>query len=88
MPNGWVHTKSGWLQSATLSERELLEMGNLRYCCVGECRHRPAFLCDYPVSEGKTCDARLCSEHAVVVHFGRDVHMCPYHEALRAGENA
>ncbi len=85
MPNGRVWTKSGWLQSASLTEAELLQMGNTHYCSIGECRQRPRFLCDYP-TDGATCDAQLCGEHAVPVHAGRDVHLCPYHDALRAAK--
>jgi hypothetical protein len=36
-------------------------------------------LCDWPLSDGKTCDAPLCPEHATEV--GKDRHYCPRHTA-------
>jgi hypothetical protein len=36
-----------------------------------------SFLCDWPASDGKTCDAPLCSRHSRQV--GRDRHYCPTH---------
>ena len=41
------------------------------------CRRLADFLCDYPVGEGKTCDAPLCGEHAQAV--GKNVDYCPKH---------
>lgn len=35
------------------------------------------FLCDYPVGEGKTCDRRLCEDHAHEV--APDIHYCSAH---------
>jgi hypothetical protein len=35
------------------------------------------FLCDYPMGEGKTCDAPMCRKHAREV--GPDRHYCPWH---------
>jgi hypothetical protein len=36
-------------------------------------------LCDYPVGDGKTCDAQLCQHCAAEV--APDVHYCPGHAA-------
>lgn len=38
------------------------------------------FLCDYPVGDGKTCDASLCASCASEV--APDLHYCPSHKAL------
>jgi hypothetical protein len=35
------------------------------------------FECDYPIGGGRTCDARLCADHAVVV--GKNRHLCQTH---------
>lgn len=35
------------------------------------------YLCDAEVSEGKTCDAPLCTQHAKQI--GADRHLCPRH---------
>lgn len=37
------------------------------------------FLCDYPVGDGKTCDAPLCDDHATEV--APEVHYCAGHFA-------
>lgn len=39
--------------------------------CVG------AYLCDYPVGDGKTCDAAICGAHAAEV--APELHYCPAH---------
>jgi hypothetical protein len=36
-----------------------------------------AALCDYPVGDGKTCDAALCDLHAAEV--APNIHYCPGH---------
>lgn len=41
-----------------------------------------SFLCDHENSDGKTCDAPLCPDHAHQV--GPDRHLCPRHAAQRA----
>ena len=41
-----------------------------------------AYLCDHENSDGKTCDAPLCDEHAKQI--GKDRHLCPRHAAERA----
>lgn len=35
------------------------------------------FLCDYPVGEGKTCDAPMCDSHAHEI--GPELHYCQTH---------
>jgi hypothetical protein len=44
-----------------------------------ECAHESEFLCDYPVGDGKTCDAPLCDVHAHEV--GLETHYCTAHHA-------
>lgn len=44
------------------------------------CRHCGdvgALLCDYPVGDGKTCDAPLCDAHGREI--APDTHYCPAH---------
>jgi hypothetical protein len=59
-------------------------------CCARETTTNPivpprrclapsAYLCDWPLEGGKTCDAPLCSHHAAWV--GPDRHYCPRHAA-------
>jgi hypothetical protein len=35
-------------------------------------------LCDFPLSDKKTCDASMCDEHAT--HAGKDLDYCPMHK--------
>lgn len=35
------------------------------------------YLCDWVLPSGKTCDAPLCTEHAITT--GPDKHLCPRH---------
>ena len=59
-------------------------------CCVPieldgqrvRCMAMSGFLCDHESSDGKTCDAPLCPDHAQQV--GPDRHLCPRHAAERA----
>lgn len=44
-------------------------------CSIAKCGIYTKYLCDYPASKGRTCDANLCSRHAVTV--GIDRHYCP-----------
>jgi hypothetical protein len=37
------------------------------------------YLCDYPVGQGKTCDAAICAGHAAEV--APELHYCPVHFA-------
>lgn len=49
----------------------------------GFCHLAGGLLCDWKVSASKTCDARLCPEHAEKV--GDNKHLCPTHsEAYKA----
>lgn len=41
-----------------------------------------AFLCDFPVRRGGTCDLRLCVEHALEI--AEDHHFCPGHHKVWA----
>ena len=52
-----------------------------------QCCDISAFLCDWPVAEGCTCDAPLCNAHAHQV--GKNKHYCPRHlqEAQQPGAN-
>jgi len=45
----------------------------------GFCFLGAALRCDWPVAEGKTCDARMCPDHATKVGPDRDY--CPAHAA-------
>lgn len=49
-------------------------------CGVPECWREHGFLCDQPVSDGKTCDVKLCKTHAIEV--AEDRHLCPKHWAM------
>ncbi len=51
--------------------------GDLGPHCAAGCGASTDFLCDYPVGEGKTCDAPLCDSHAHEV--APNVHYCPGH---------
>lgn len=54
--------------------------GKLGPHCRGGCgAPGDAFLCDWPVGPGKTCDAPLCADHAHEV--APEVHYCPGHFA-------
>lgn len=44
------------------------------------CMAISAYLCDWPLEAGGTCDAPLCDEHAHQV--GKDRHYCPNHFAM------
>lgn len=52
--------------------------GNLGPHCVEQSCGRPSeILCDYPVGRGKTCDRKLCPDHAH--HVGGDLDYCEVH---------
>lgn len=66
------------------SRRKLKDGGIMIICGPGvthspcrECGYDSDFLCDFPVGEGKTCDANLCRDHAHEVAPG--IHYCPSH---------
>lgn len=46
---------------------------------VDHCNAISAFLCDWKLSTGKTCDAPLCESHANQI--GKNRHLCPDHFA-------
>ena len=48
-----------------------------------QCCDISGYLCDWPHSEGGTCDAPLCQAHAA--EAGRNRHYCPthHHQALQ-----
>jgi hypothetical protein len=51
-------------------------------CWVSHCGKPNTKLCDWPVGDGKTCDAPICDKHATNVGPDRDV--CPLH-AIEGG---
>lgn len=64
---------------ATVRDRGLSHIhikGDLGPHCT-ECAAPGDNLCDYPVSDGKTCDRSLCEEHSHEV--AADVHYCRGH---------
>ena len=76
--------KAGYLgtwENYSAAKRE--NEGSLTFICgdLGDhCRDCAGFgdyLCDYPVGEGKTCDAPLCDDHAREV--ASEVHYCSGH---------
>lgn len=55
--------------------------GNLGpHCSDANCGDVGSFLCDFPVSDGKTCDAYICRSHAFEVAPG--IHYCPGHTLM------
>jgi hypothetical protein len=66
--------------------------------CV-QCGFLAGYQCDYPMGNGKTCDAHLCQDHAISQGFAAaaqlrlfedpdpetELHFCPTHAALAAG---
>lgn len=48
----------------------------VHHCCA-----MATLLCDHINSDGKTCDAPLCEEHATLA--GPDFHLCPLHVKQR-----
>lgn len=47
------------------------------HCRAPDCGRMGDLLCDYPVGDGKTCDAPLCKHHGQEV--APDTHYCPAH---------
>lgn len=45
-------------------------------CSVGNCRRPHTRLCDFPLGAGRTCDQKICDQHAAQVD-GADY--CPFH---------
>lgn len=58
--------------------------GDQSEVCI-RCQTFADFLCDYP-TDGKTCDAPLCRDHAVKI--GEELHLCPVHVALAKKETS
>lgn len=50
------------------------------HCFSENCADVSAFLCDFPVSSGRTCDLPLCASHAYEV--APNIHYCPAHLIL------
>ena len=50
------------------------------HCSDANCGDVGTFLCDFPVSDGKTCEAPLCRGHAF--EAAPNVHYCPGHALL------
>lgn len=46
-------------------------------CGERGCRAVAGLLCDYPVRKGKTCDRKICDQHAHEI--GPDLHYCEEH---------
>jgi hypothetical protein len=49
------------------------------------CEQLSGYLCDYPISKGKTCDRPLCDAHATEISKNR--HYCPDHRLLASELN-
>jgi hypothetical protein len=50
--------------------------------CMKTNRHRPVTkLCDFPVGQGRTCDAGMCSDCATKIR--EEVDYCPVHKGLK-----
>lgn len=47
------------------------------HCTSDNCNWFADSLCDYPVGKGKTCDRKLCDDHAYEV--APDIHYCASH---------
>ena len=50
------------------------------HCADSGCADVAANLCDYPVSDGRTCDMPLCRSHSF--EAAPNVHYCPGHTVL------
>ena len=51
-----------------------LQPNPCRDCCI-----EADYLCDFPVGDDKTCDAKLCQDHAIEV--APNIHYCMHHYA-------
>lgn len=80
---GWGWCVMPWttfvMTDGTLMQTTMHPKHILPYMCVGctPVLRDTEFQCDWPLENGKTCDAWLCRSHAYVV--GDDVHLCPAH---------
>ncbi len=68
------------------------------------CRVIADYMCDYPMGKGKTCDAPLCADHAIVqgrrpsnqlrLSFDEEIppedalHFCPAHHLMARASSA
>ena len=50
------------------------------HCSDANCGDVSGYLCDFPVSDGKTCDSPLCGSHAFEV--APNIHYCPGHTLM------
>jgi hypothetical protein len=50
------------------------------HCSDAHCADVSGNLCDFPVSDGKTCDAPLCHAHSFEV--APNMHYCPGHALM------
>lgn len=64
----------------------LMDDGSLMFICgegledaavCKECGHLADNLCDFPIGNGKTCDAALCERHSLLAL--ENTHYCPAH---------
>jgi len=58
-------------------------------CQIDGCSRPSTKLCDFPLAgrkAGKTCDRRLCDQHARAQ--GQDVDFCPTHAMLASAKGA
>jgi hypothetical protein len=63
--------------------------GRRQWCSIPGCHGECARLCDFPLlgkKAGKTCDAKVCRDHATSV--GTDLDYCPAHARLHAADQA
>lgn len=51
-----------------------------QYCSDHRCMDVGTKLCDFPVSDGKTCDMPICDSHAF--EAAPNIHYCPGHTAM------
>jgi hypothetical protein len=50
------------------------------------CAFVAEYLCDYPMGDGKTCDAPLCESHGIEQGAEwDDLHFCPQHSLIDRG---
>ncbi len=67
--------------------RAIVCMGNRpRRRCPFCRRNWATLLCDFPLANGKTCDARICEECAE--HVGPDRDHCPNHKGKEVPSGA
>lgn len=53
---------------------------DLPHCGDANCMDVGEYLCDFPVSNGKTCDMPLCHGHAF--EAAPNIHYCPGHALM------